>query len=249
MAISTGYTAQALTGGAPALSQASAGATWSPVASGASAPPSAMDRSANPHEVRDPATAQSYLDQIRYAVLSRFPTLESAVAAGYAPTSNVDGPQHYTIGGYTSPAPDGTDGGATDFSRPFSLMVDHGQIVGVMLRSEGDTPDLGAGEWHDHGDATGDHAQLMHVWFDRPLDQAFGGHVPGFLPNEPGPSPDPLPLPMPAPDPMPMPMPAPGPMPMPAPAPEPTPVPMPMPDPMPMPAPLPATDGCTPGCG
>jgi hypothetical protein len=61
----------------------------------------------------------------------------------------------------------------------------------------------------------------MHVWFDEPLERAFGGHVPGFSELErrpmpelpPAPGPGPVPKPKPAPLPLPMPMPSPVPPP------------------------------------
>jgi hypothetical protein len=189
------------------------------------------------HTVRDRDRAQFWQDYIRTTVLNRYPDLESAIAAGYAPTrTDIDGPVHYTLGGYTDPDPANPDGGTTDLSRPFSLVVEDGRIVGVMLRAPEGEVDLGAGEWHAHAeDASG--APLMHVWFDKPLDEAFGGHLPGFNPG------DPMPLPeKPSPKP---PVPKP-PVPKPEPAPLPEPEPAPLPEPVPFPFP-PITPGH--GCG
>ncbi len=185
--------------------------------------------SANPHEVRNVDRARYFQAMIRDEVLRRFPDVDALVAAGYRPTmEGINGPVHFTLGGYTNPDPNQPDGGVSDFSRPFSVMVEDGKVTGVMLRAPEGEVDLGAGEWHTHGEEGGG-SPLMHVWFDKPLDRAFGGHVPGFSELEPRPLPDPKPLPpAPAPTPMPMPMPpAPKPLPMPPtplpPAPTPTP--------------------------
>lgn len=214
--------------------------------------PGAMNES-NSHEVRDPALARSWLDRIARDVLLQFPTLGDAIAVGYRPTRSGGGVLHYTLAGYTSIDPTNPDGGVSDFRRPFSLMVDNGRIVGVMLRAPGAPVDFGAGTWHAH-EAAGDPAPLMHVWFDRPLDQAFGGHVPGFMPNEPMPVPRPTPPPAPAPAPKPTPVPDPQPMPVPRPMPTPTPMPPPSTDPRQIPAPPPPSTpphwllgGCAPG--
>ncbi len=171
---------------------------------------------ANPHEVRDADRARFFQDYIRDAVLQRFPDVDALVAAGYRPTmEGIDGPVHYTLGGYTNPDPNAPDGGVSDFSRPFSVMVEDGRITGVMLRAPGGAVDLGAGEWHAH-EGEGGNSPLMHVWFDKPLEQAFGGHVPGFSELEergrPGPVPKPTPVPKPRPRP-PLPMPSPVPPP------------------------------------
>jgi hypothetical protein len=187
----------------------------------------------DPHQVRDSAKAQQWLDKIRTDVLGRFPNLDAVRAAGYFATrTDVNGPTHYTLGGYTNPDPTKPDGGTTDFTKPFSIIVENGAVVGVMLRANGATPDFGAGTWHSHGEH-GDDAPLMHVWFNRPLDKSFGGHLPGFSPEErlPGPVPQPQPQPQPLPQPSPSPSPPPHPHPHPSPQPLPQPLPQPNPDP------------------
>jgi hypothetical protein len=201
---------------------------------------------AGEHEVRDADRAQFFQDIIRATVQNRFPDVESLVAAGYTPTrTDIDGPVHYTLGGYTN-NDTSLDGGVSDFSRPFSVVVEDGRITGVMLRAPQGEVDFGAGTWHQHAEDAGG-IPLMHVWFDKPLEEAFGGHLPGFDPREPMPAPGPVkeptpgPTPGPGPKPEPMPMPMPHPMPMP-----PAPKPFPMPLPMPSPVPPPPVDG--PGC-
>ena len=228
------------------------------------APAARHHEPAGEHDVRDPARAQYFQETIRAQVQSRFPDVESLVAAGYTPTrTDIDGPVHYTLGGYTNNDLS-ADGGVSDFSRPFSVVVEDGRITGVMLRAPQGEVDFGAGQWHQHAEDAGG-VPLMHVWFDKPLDEAFGGHLPGFNPGEPMPGPikDPKPPtpgpiigpmpPVPGPKPpMPGPMPpVPSPTPPPAPAPTPPPVPrpprpFPMPLPMPSPVPPPPVDG--PGC-
>lgn len=168
----------------PALRAASTRATSYATTTNALAPKAAVDpsvvtaaaggatflpvqRDVNDGSVRDPQRANQVLARLRYAT-QHLATPEQAAAAGYKP--NPSAPDHW-INDNVFAARNGYD-----LDRPATIMFEKGQLVGVMLShnpSNGNPPDLGAGSWHTHA-GTRDAEYASHVWFNKPLDKAFG---------------------------------------------------------------------------
>jgi hypothetical protein len=122
----------------------------------------------NDGRVRNPALAERTLERLKYATRN-LQTEAAARAAGYHP--NPSAPDHWINDSIFS-----TRNGY-DLEHPATLMFEKGQLVGVMLSHNQSTlgapPDLGAGSWHTHGGTAGEE-YAAHVWFNKPLNQAFG---------------------------------------------------------------------------
>lgn len=94
-------------------------------------------------------------------------TPEKARAAGYHP--NPSAPDHW-INDDVFAVRNGYD-----LTRPATLMFDGNQLSGVMLShdaAKGSPPDLGAGAWHMHPGV--DNELAAHVYFNKPISEAFG---------------------------------------------------------------------------
>ncbi|MCW2956565.1 MAG: hypothetical protein JWO69_1434 [Thermoleophilia bacterium] len=114
--------------------------------------------------VRDAARAESNRQAI-YGMFSQWDTQAKAEAAGWhlVPGST----NHFTRAGQTN--------GSDKPGAASSIIFEGGKLVGVQILGQKGDPmhDYGAGLWHTHGGATDE--PMMHVWFDRPLANAYGG--------------------------------------------------------------------------
>lgn len=160
-------------GGGAGVNQASAPAApvgGSPyIASGA---PGQLPTQTNVNDgrVRNAALAERTLERLKFATRN-LQTPEQARAAGYKP--NPSAPDHWIHDGIFR------ERNGYDLERPATIMFEKGRIVGVMLShnpAKGAPPDLGAGSWHTHGGTSGAE-YASHVWFNRPLQSAFGKEV------------------------------------------------------------------------
>lgn len=121
----------------------------------------------NDGSVRNAALAERSMQRLRFAT-QNLSTPEQARAAGYHP--NPSAPDHW-INDLIFAQRNGYD-----LEKPATLMFDGGKLVGVMLSHDprkGAPPDLGAGSWHTHG-GTANQEYAAHVWFNKPLQTAFG---------------------------------------------------------------------------
>ena len=122
----------------------------------------------NDTRLRNPALAERTLERLKFATRN-LDTPAKARAAGYHP--NPSAPDHWINDSIFS-----TRNGF-DLEHPATLMFEGNTLVGVMLSHNqakyGAPPDLGSGSWHTHGGTAGEE-YAAHVWFNKPLAQAFG---------------------------------------------------------------------------
>lgn len=130
----------------------------------------------------DPQAAQRMYDALVTNIMSRYPTLAEAQAAGYAPTSLAqqslaNGAKEIHI---SNPATK-RDGRLADPAAPEMLVYKKSadgtwRIAGVVFTQYGTKPtDLPMGEWHNHSDASlsGQATFMQHIWFTGTLATAF----------------------------------------------------------------------------
>jgi hypothetical protein len=121
----------------------------------------------NDGHMRNAALAERSLERLRFATRN-LDTPEKARAAGYHP--NPSAPDHWINDSVFARR------NGYDLEHPATLMFEGQKLVGVMLShnpKQGAPPDLGAGSWHTHGGTAGEE-YAAHVWFNKPLQSAFG---------------------------------------------------------------------------
>jgi hypothetical protein len=122
----------------------------------------------NDGHMRNPALAERSLERLK-AATRNLDTPAKARAAGYHP--NPSAPDHWINDSIFARR------NGFDLEHPATLMFEGQQLVGVMLSHNpstlGPPPDLGSGSWHTHAGTEGTE-YAAHVWFNKPLQSAFG---------------------------------------------------------------------------